>query len=128
MAMQVRHCLAAIRAIVDDKAETVTEIQLGGYFGSFEQEMAKKLVVIGTGFGNAWDRFLGDNQHVGGCFGVNVPKGKHEVVFVNNLGGDFAGGNLLKEGLAHGGGNSCGKPPRVNPAEGQMRLNDSEED
>ena len=44
---------------------------------------------------------LGDQQGVNGSFGLQVVERHAHVVFVNDLGGDFAGNDLAEYAIAH---------------------------
>ena len=54
-------------------------------------------MVFGLGFGDSSDGFLGNHQHVRGRLRVDVVEGKDEVVFVDDVGRDFAGDDFLEE-------------------------------
>ena len=64
--MQVRHGFTGIRAVVENQAEPgLSQPQLAGHLGGFEQEMPEQLLVFGFGLGNARDGFLGEQSKHG---------------------------------------------------------------
>ncbi len=64
--------------------------------------MAESLMVGGGRFGDARDGFLGDDQDVRGGLRCDVLEREHEVVFIYDLGWDFARDDFFKKGFAHG--------------------------
>ena len=48
-------------------------------------------------FGNSWDWFLGDDEHVRGRLRIDVIEGENKVVLVNDLCRDFASNDFLEE-------------------------------
>jgi len=99
VAVQVRDRFAPVRTVIDHEAVPVGQTQLFGDLRGLEQQMAEKLVLVRTGLGDAGNMLLGNNQHVRRGLRIDVAEGEHEVVLVNNVGGDFARGNFLEQGL-----------------------------
>jgi hypothetical protein len=83
------HGLTAIFACVDHDAIAVGESLLFGDSFDGEQEVSHEGVVLGFGIGEFGDRLLGDDEDVDGGLGVEVAEGEGEVVFVDDIGGDF---------------------------------------
>lgn len=103
--MEVGDGLAAVGAVVDDDAEAVfLEALLFGDGGDAGHHVAEEGLVIVFGEGDAGNWFFGDEEEVGGCLGADVAEAEAEVVFVDDVGGDFAGDDFFEEG-AHGMGN-----------------------
>jgi hypothetical protein len=63
--------------------------------------MTEYLVVFRFGFGDSRDRFLRNDQDMRWRLWLDVAKGEHQSVLVNNRGGNFAGDNFFKKGFAH---------------------------
>ena len=102
VAMQVRHGLAAVRAVVDDEAVArFVQAEFRGDLGGFQQQVAEKFLVIRRCLGDAWDGLLGNDDDVCGRLRLDVAEGEDGVVFKNNGGGDFARGDFFKQGFAH---------------------------
>lgn len=100
--MQVRHGFACVRAVVEDEAiATLVEAEFVGDFRGFEQQVAENLMVFRCGFGDAWDGFLWNDKHVRWRLRFDVAEREHEVVFIDNRGRNFAGGDFLEKGFAH---------------------------
>jgi hypothetical protein len=54
-------------------------------------------LVFGRGFTNSWYWFFGDDQYVDGSLWLDVADGEAEVIFVFEVGGDFAIGYFGEE-------------------------------
>jgi hypothetical protein len=103
--MEVRDRLTAVGAVVDDEAEAFVggvHAELGGDGTGGEEEVAEEFLVIRRGFADARDGFLGDDENVDGGLRIDVFEGEAKLVFVDNIGGDFAVDDLLED--AHGNG------------------------
>ncbi|EEF60490.1 hypothetical protein Cflav_PD3460 [Pedosphaera parvula Ellin514] len=103
----MRDRLTSVRTVIDD--ETVTGIldsQFVGDFCSLEEQVTQKLGIIRFRIGDARNDFLRNDQRVSGGTGFNVPKGEHEIIFVNDVRRDLAGNNFFKQGH---------RIPRCNP-------------
>ena len=59
--------------------------------------MAQHLMILRFRFGNSWDWFLGDDEHVRGRLRIDVIEGENKVVLVNDLRRDFASNDFLEE-------------------------------
>ena len=95
---------AGVGAVVDDEAVAVfIEAELAGDVSGFEEEMSENGVVFGSGFVDAGNDFARDDEDVSGSGRADVAKGEDQIVLVNDVSGDFAIGDFLKERFAHGG-------------------------
>ena len=63
--------------------------------------MPEDLLVFGFGLRDARDRLSGDDQHMHRRLWPDVPKGHHQVVFIDDRARDFARDDLLEQRLAH---------------------------
>jgi len=100
MAMQVRHRFAGVGTVIEHEAKTVfIEAELLRDFRGFNQEMPQHLVIIGMRLGDTRDRFLGNDQDVNRRLWFHIFEGDDLVVFVNDLGGNFARNDFLKKRL-----------------------------
>src|ERR1051325_1431493 len=70
--------------------------------GCFQKKMSKNRVVVRGGFVDAWNGFARDDEDVTRGGGTNIAKSEHLIIFVNDVSGDFAIGDFLKQRLAHG--------------------------
>lgn len=103
MHVEVRDRLAAIGAVVDDEAEAFgggVDAELGGDGTCGEEEVAEEFLVFGGGFADAGDGLFGNDEDVSGGLRIDVFKGEAELVFVDDIGRDFAVDDLLEN--AHG--------------------------
>jgi hypothetical protein len=101
--MEMRDGLAGIRPIVKDQSKAVDQAQAFSHLRRLEQEMAEDLMIFRLGLGNAWDGFLGNEQHMRWGLWLDIAKGNHEVIFVNYCSRDFARDDSFKQRLAHDG-------------------------
>lgn len=102
VAVEMGNRFAAVGSVVDHQPEAgFTDSQLSCNFRRLEEQMADQLFVLGRGFGDARYRFFGNDQNVLGRLRVDVAKGDHQIIFVNDVRGDFARGDLFKKRLAH---------------------------
>jgi len=100
--MQVRHGLPRVRAIVEDQPIAVSlEAEFLGDFGGLEQKVAEDLVIRGSGFGDARDRFLRNDQHVRRCLRFDIAESDDQIVLIDNRGRDFPGDDFLEQSFAH---------------------------
>ncbi len=97
--MEVGDGFAAIRAVVDDDAETVVEIEFAGQLRGDEEAVSEGGFVMGESFAEAWDGFAGDYEDVNGGLRINVADGDAFVVLVFEGGGDLAGDDFFEERL-----------------------------
>jgi hypothetical protein len=96
--VQMRDGLAAVAAIVDNKAETaVGDTLLAGNGRGGDQETAEQVGVVLAGSGDARDRFFGDHQNVDGRLRRYVAKRKAVIVLMDDVGWDFAVADLFEE-------------------------------
>src|SRR6266850_4953450 len=63
--------------------------------------MAQDFVVFGRRFGDSGDWLFGNDQGVNWRLRLNIAKSQHQVVFINNVRGNFAGDDFLEQGFAH---------------------------
>ena len=100
--MQVRHGFAGIGSIVKDQSITgLAQPEPFGHLRRFEQQPAQDLLIFGGGLGDSRDWLFGNEQDVGGRLGLNVPKGEHLVILINNRRWNLAGNDFFEKGLAH---------------------------
>ena len=55
-------------------------------------------MVVGGGFGDASDWFFGNEKKVDRGLGRNVAEAEAEIVFVDDVGGDFPGDDFFEQG------------------------------
>lgn len=89
---------AGVFSVVDGKAKSVfLQAKVARNIFGLQEQMAEHLMIIRFSLGDTGDRFFWNHQHVHGGLRVDVVKGEDELVFVDNVGGDFAGDDFLKE-------------------------------
>ena len=93
------HGFSAVGAIVDDDSEAIFGVAfLAGDLADFQEEMAQEFLVFGRAFGDANDWFFGNEKKVDRGLGRNVTEAKAEIVFVDDVGGNFPGDDFFKQG------------------------------
>jgi len=103
VAMQMRHGLARMRAIVENQPEPgFGDPELTSNFSGLQQQVPEYLVVLGFRVRNAGDRLLRDDQHMLRRLGIDITKSQNQVVFVYDVGRDLAGDDSLEKCFAHG--------------------------
>lgn len=58
-------------------------------------------MILAAGLRQTGERFFGNDQDVGGGLGADVFEGEAEVVFVDNIGGNFSLDDFAKNGVGH---------------------------
>ena len=98
--VEVRDGFAAVGAVVDDDTESIfVDALLFGDGGDAGHHVAEEGLIIVFGEGDAGDEFFGDEEEVSGGPRADVAEAEAEVVFVDDVGGDFAVDDFLEEGL-----------------------------
>ena len=102
MEVKVGDGFAGIGPVVDDEAKAgLMNAEGAGDFDSLQEKVAEGFLVGLGGIGDAGDRFPGNDENVAGRAGIDIAKGKDDVVFIDDLGRDFASGNFFEKGFAH---------------------------
>jgi len=63
--------------------------------------MAQNPGIVRPGLGQARDVFSGNNQEMNRGLGAVIPKGHDKIVFIHNIGGNFARDDFLEDVCAH---------------------------
>src|ERR1700722_17981027 len=100
--MQVRNCLAAIEAIIDDDAVTVfRQADFVRNLSSFQQQMSQDFCILRPGFPNAGNQLSGEDQNVSGSLGMDIANSDDQIIFIDDCCRDFASGDFFKKCFAH---------------------------
>src|SRR5271157_3061262 len=99
--MQMEHRLSRARPNVVDGAISVLDTALTAELRRDELAIAEDLGVFRRGFLQSHNVPLGNNEHVGRRFGVDVFENVHLVVFVNLLRRDLPRDDLAEEAIVH---------------------------
>jgi hypothetical protein len=95
--VQVRHGLAAVRAVVDDEPEAVwRQTQLVRDFGGLEQNVSEQLPVFSLRLADSRNDFFRKNQNMHGRLRVDVADGENQIVFIDNRRRNLAGDDFFK--------------------------------
>ena len=88
--MKMRDGFSGVGAVVNNEAVAgFSQAQLFRHFAGFEKNMSQKILIVRGGVLDSQDVFLGNQKDMHGGFGSNVTKRQHQVVFKNDVGGDF---------------------------------------
>jgi len=99
--VQVKNRLPGPRTHVEHGAVAVFDATFPCNVGSHEMALADGLGIVGHGFLQTPDVFLGNHQHVGWALRINVLKGVNSIVFINFLGGYFAANDAAEQTIIH---------------------------
>ena len=91
--------LAAVRAGVDDEAVAVTQLLCDGNLSRGCDQTAEHGGVLLEGFFGRGQVLFWNNEKVLRRLWVDVGKGEDNVIFVDAVDGDGAGGNLAEEAV-----------------------------
>ena len=96
--MQVVDLLTAVAVAVDDQPIAVLRdaFTLGKITRHREQMPDQRLVLISDIVGGG-DEFVGNNEDVGRSARPDVAKGRHQLVTIDNVGGQLARDDALKK-------------------------------
>jgi len=100
--VQVRHGFAGVGAVVDYKTVTAfLQAKFVRNLGGLQQKVAEDLMVFRSGFGQARNGLLGNDQNVRRRLRFDVAEREHQIVFINNGRRNFAGDDFFKKCFAH---------------------------
>jgi len=86
MKVKVVNLLTSPLAVVDDKASPFfSRRRVLSQFFADEEEFAEELFLFCRGVVEFGEVFFGDDEEMGGGFGVNIFEGDKSLVFVNDL-------------------------------------------
>jgi hypothetical protein len=97
--VEVEDRLSGAGADVEDGAVALLDVALASDLGGGEVAAADDFGIGGLGFFESGKMFFGDDEDVSGGLRVDVFEGEDLVVFVNLLGGDFAGDDAAEEAV-----------------------------
>ena len=102
MEVKVGDGFAAIGAIIDDEAITgFFELALAGDPLGGDEEMSEEGMILGRDGTVAGVMFFWNDKNVDGCLGGEITKGEDVIIFVENIGGEFAVDDPLEDGFGH---------------------------
>ena len=97
--VEVRNGFAGVGAVVNHEAEAGGKVEFFCDDVRDREQVAEDGFVGGRGCGEAWNQLFGDDQQVHGGLRLDVVEDDAEVVFVFDLGGDFAVDDALEDGF-----------------------------
>ena len=95
--MQVRHGLPGIGAAVAHHPVAASQALSLGDLGNHRENMGHHSAVFRRNGIAAIQVRLGNHQDVGGRLGVDIPKGKHQLVFIDLGGGNLPGNDFTEQ-------------------------------
>lgn len=100
--MNVIYFLTPVVPAVKDKTVAVLcEAFLTGDIRGGQENVPCKFLVVFLKIVHRWNRFLGNDQDMGGSLGLDIPKGKDKVILVDFVTGNFPVDDLGKNCLGH---------------------------
>jgi len=78
----------------------VDPLFLGKPGGHPDHAAERRLVRIGH-VGKGRNRFVGDDENVGGRLGLYIPKRCHQLILIHEISGDFASNDLREHRVRH---------------------------
>src|SRR6266849_4415276 len=93
--MQMENRLAGAAAVVDDRTIAGEQTELCGQLRGEQLQLAEERLVAGLGVVQRREMFSRTNENVRGCLRIDVFKGEHVVIFIDEL-----RGNLLRADFA----------------------------
>ena len=103
MHMQMKHGLPAVFIAVDHRAiPLLGKTFLLGIVGDRQQQLAEQCRVGRRSIVERGQWLLRNEQHMHRCLWVQIAEGQYVVIFVNDIGRDFAPDDLAEDGVAHG--------------------------
>jgi hypothetical protein len=104
MDMEVIHRLTTVGFAVNYKAGTLFAAALfhRQFLGFVEQPPQKNRSAGPAGFHDVPDMLFGNHQEVHRRLGDGIVEGQHFIILIDLPAGNFPGGNLAKNTVAHG--------------------------
>ena len=97
--MEVGDGFASMSSVVDDDAEAIFGIAfLSRDLSRLEHEVPEEGLVSRLRKSDAGDGFFGDEKKVDRSLGGDITKAERQVIFIDDVGRDFAGDDFFKEG------------------------------
>jgi len=100
--VKVENRLASSRTDIEHRAVAVLDPSLAGNLSGHQMTASDHLGILRGRFLETSNVFFGDHQHVGGCLGMDVLKGKRMLVFIDFLRGELTGDDAAKQAVCHG--------------------------
>lgn len=98
MNVQMRHRFARVRAVVDDEAEALLQVEFLGHLSGDQQEVPEDSLIRGGRFADPWYHLFGDDEQMHRRLGLDVVQNDAVFVFMLQAGRDFARDDFFEEG------------------------------
>lgn len=96
--VEVRDGFAAVRAVIDDRAETCLGYpELARHFSCGEQKMTENFLIRRAGFAESGNGFTGNDQDMRGGLRRNIPEGTTDLIAVDDVRRDLTVVNFFKK-------------------------------
>ena len=97
MHVQMINRLAPISTAIQDRAKTIGEVQFNRQFSRDEQQVTQQGLIFHSRMRQGRDWLARNDQHVCGSLGIDIPKRQALRIFVNDVCGDLAINDFLKD-------------------------------
>ena len=100
MKMKMLHCLSSELPIINDNSKALLQLLLLGNFTDSQHQVTQNRSILLLGLTQSREISLGlwyqQNMKLGHW--IDIPKGKTQLVLVDNLGRNLSGDNSIKNG------------------------------
>lgn len=97
MHVQMINCLAPIATAIQNRAKTIGEVQFDRKFSRDEQQVAQQGLIFSSRVCQRGNWLPRNDQHMCRGLGINIPKRQTLRIFVNDVRGDLAINDFLKD-------------------------------
>jgi hypothetical protein len=101
MKVNVKDRLPRRHAVVYDHPIAVPEVLILGYLAGHQEEVAQQASLLFRSFSKSRDVFLGDDQDMGRCLRVDIPKRHCLIVLTNDVSLQLSLSNFAKNTTRH---------------------------
>ena len=97
--MQVKHRLLSTTAIINNQPESLANAQLTGYLTGSQQQVPQQFFIFCLRISQFGNKFFGNKQHVLRCLGIAILKSETELIFINDISGDFTADYFAEQSI-----------------------------
>ena len=101
MHVQVKHGLSRPGTVIDVEPIGIGNPLIHRDPVRRQQQVAQQQAIVLSGIRQHGDRLFGDDEDMDRGLGIDVPEGQTQVIFINDIGGDFAFDYLAEQGVGH---------------------------
>jgi hypothetical protein len=100
--MDVEDFLASVGpAVQDESVSSLVDLLFLGEPGGHPDHAAERRLIRLGHVGDSRNRFVGDDEDVGRRLGLDIPKRGHQLILIDELGGNFPSDDLREHRVRH---------------------------